>query len=307
MKKKGFLDLSFSWIFAFLVGAVIIFGAVYTINKISNVKNVENSAELGTALKNLLIPLESGVESVKSISISLPVESKIIHKCDSRKNFGKESISVEEKVKNRWTKTGIPVFFKDKYLFFPGLIQAKKFYVFSKPFEFPFKIANLMYFSNAEKKYCFVNSPGEIKAELKNLNQNNFEFDSCSVNSKKICFGTGSSCDILINLNSKEVRKNGEKMYFEGDALMYAAIFSDKKTYECEIQRLKKRAGKLLSIYQEKALNLLRVGCDSSLSSDFNQFRNGLSSLKGSENLYSLAKISKKMNSINKYSECVLW
>ncbi len=307
MKKKGFLDLSFSWIFAFLVGAIILFGAVYTINKISNVKNAENSAELGTALKNLLIPLESGVESAKSISITLPVESKIRHLCDSSGDFGEENISVEEKSKNKWTKTKVPIFFKDKYLFLPKLSKFKKFYVFSKPFEFPFKIANLIYFSNAEEKYCFVNPPREIKIELKNLNQDNFEFRDCSENSKKICFGAGSNCDVFVNLNLKEVKRNGEKVYFEGDALMYAAIFSDKQTYECEVKRLMNRTKKLLSIYQEKASNLLQIGCDSSLGENFNQFRNELSSSTGSENLYLLAETSKEINSLNKYSGCTLW
>ena len=49
--KKGFLDISFSWIFAFLIGAMILVGAVYGVNKFSSVKNIENSAELGTALR----------------------------------------------------------------------------------------------------------------------------------------------------------------------------------------------------------------------------------------------------------------
>jgi len=303
--KKGFLDISFSWIFAFLIGAMILVGAVYGVNKFSSVKNIENSAELGTALKNLLTPLETGVESTKSISITLPVESRITHKCDTFGNFGEETFSVEEKVKTQWTKSGVDISFQDKYIFLPKTLQGKTFNIFSKSFDFPFKVSNLIYFSNSETVYCFVGFSKSTKTELQNLNQPNFEFDTCPSNSTRVCLDSTMNCEIKVNTNENSVTKNGEKVYFEEDALMYAAIFSDKVTYECEVKRLMQRATELSEIYEIKSLNLLSVGCDSSLKTELISFGNTLSGLKDSGDLFLINKEAKRINNLN--FGCELW
>ena len=241
------------------------------------------------------------------MSITLPVESKIRHECNSFGTFGSDTISVKEKVKGKWTESGVRISFEDKYLFFPQEIEAKKLNIFSKTFEFPFKISNLMYFSNAEEKYCFIDLPRESERELKNLNQENLEFDDCSESSVKVCFDGGSNCDIKVSLSAKEVVKNNERFYFEGDALMYAAIFSDKQIYECQLKRLMKRVEVLSTIYEKKALNLLTVGCDSSLKTEFATFKNDISSFSGSQDLNFLYQTVKEMNRINKRSACTLW
>jgi len=303
--KRGFLDISFSWIFAFLIGAMILTGAIYGINKFSSIKNTQNSAELGVALKNLLTPLESGVETTKSITITLPVLSKINHGCDNYGNFGGETFSLQEKVKNKWTNSGVPISFKDKYIFTPEVFEGQTFNIFSKPFNFPFKVANLIYFSNSKDKYCFVGFSRGTETELKNLNQNNFEFGTCSTGAIKVCLGGNSNCDINVKTSDNSVEKNGEKVYFETDALMYAAIFSDKITYECELKRLMKRADELTDIYSSKSANLIQVGCSSSV--DFTLFRQGISNLEDSEDLVFINQAGKNMDSINKYSGCRLW
>lgn len=305
--KRGFLDISFSWIFAFIVGAIILTGAIYGVNKFSSLKDTQNSAELGTALKNLLTPLETGVESTKSIQITLPVESRITHKCDTFEKFGTETFSVEEKVKNKWTNSGVSVSFSDKYIFLPALTQGQTFNIFSKSFDFPFKISNLIYFSNAKTKYCFINFQKNTETELKNTNQDNFEFNTCSSDSIKICYGNvgNTVCDVKVDPNQNSVTKEGKTVYFEGDALMYAAIFSDQTTYECEVQRLIKRATELKDIYISKSGSLAARGCSSSV--DFSGFSADLSNYKNSEDLYTFSKDISDMNRYNIYSECRLW
>ena len=305
--KKGFLDISFSWIFAFLVGAMILVGAIYGVNKFTSVKDSQNSAELGVALKNFLTPLETGVEGTKSIKITLPVDSKIIHFCDSTDRFGKETFSVQEKRNDKWTASGVPASFNNKYVLLPRITEGKTFSVFSKTFDFPFNVANLIYFTNSKEKYCFVGFPLEVKSELKNLNQDNLEFNTCSNFSKKICFDTPSNnnCEIKIDSDQKSVEKDGEKVYYEGNALMYAAIFSDKDIYECETKRLMKRADELAKIYQEKTLSLVSKGCTSTL--DLSTFKSEVSIFQDSANLSSIEREGQSLDRLNRYSDCKLW
>lgn len=306
MNKKGFLDISFSWIFALIIGAVIIFGAISFVHRVSDIKSSQNSAEAGTSLVNLLNPLQTVLESSKSITISLPVESKINHFCSTAGNFGQDTFSIQEYLNKKWTNAGVGISTENKYIFTPSVLQSKELYVFSEPFKFPYPVANLMYFSDAQSKYCFVSAPPKIESNLKDLNQSNFEFDNCSVGSTKICFG-GQNCDINVNLDQKTVTKNGNTMYFDGDALMYGAIFSDKKTYDCEIVRLQKRTKALLSVYTDKSNNLQKIGCDSSLSADFSTFNSELSSFNDTSEIFGIFKTVNDINSINQNSGCQLW
>ena len=305
--RRGFLDISFSWIFALLIGGMILFGAIYGVSKFTSIKNTETSAELGTELINLLTPLETGLETAKAISISLPVNSRLSHTCLLSGTFGKEKISLEEKVKGKWTNSEVNISFEDKYLFFPDGLEAKKVFAFSKSFDFPFKVANAVYLFDAEKKYCFVSAPREIKTELKNTNIDVFEFDDCSGDSEIICFEKDSNCDILVDADFDKVTKGDESMYFSGDALMYGAIFSDKDNYECELNRLLKRAYEVSLIYEIKSYNLLKRGCDSSLKTEFVEYRNLIDSFDDSRSLSTMESFVKNMNLLNKNAECSLW
>src|SRR3989344_9487298 len=131
--KKGFLDISFSWVFAVIVGAIILFGAIYFVNKSANIQNSISSATTGTGLLNLLTPLETGLESGKSITITLSVNSRINHNCNSFGTFGKETIWIDEFINKKWTSQNIKIDPIDKYLFFPKVLEGKELYVFSKP------------------------------------------------------------------------------------------------------------------------------------------------------------------------------
>ena len=86
--------------------------------------------------------------------------------------------------------------------------------------------------TSAEKKYCFLNPPEEIKNEILNLNQDNLLLENCPENSVKVCFSPGNKCNVTVNYGLRYVQKNNEKMYFYNNALMYSAIFSGKKIYE---------------------------------------------------------------------------
>ena len=235
--KRGALDISFAWLFAIIVGGFILFLAVYAAIKLVGTEQTVQDAKTGKEIGILLNPLETGFESGKTNLLTMPVETRIYNKCNNQGIFGRQIIQISQKSFNQWSETNINVGFSNKYLFSGIYSEGKKFYLFSKPFEFPFKVADLIYVTPSEDKYCFVNPPEEIYEELESLKQENIFLDNCPAGIK-VCFSGESGCEVDVNYNGKYIEKNNERIYFEGDALMYAAIFSSKEIYECQLKRL---------------------------------------------------------------------
>ena len=306
--KKGAIEFSFTWIFAILAGIFILGLAVYFSVKIISIGDTNLDARVGKEIGILLNPLETCFESLKASSFTMPVETRIFNRCNTDGNFGKQLIHISQKSFNKWTDTNLDAGFSNKFIFSRNYSQGKKFYVFSKPFEFPFKVADLIYLTSTEEKYCFLNPPENIKDELESLDQENIFLENCSANSIQVCF-TGS-CDIEVDYDGKFLEKNSKKIYFETDALMYAGIFSDKEVYECQLKRLMQRVSELSKIYQEKSTLTSRVGCNSNLDSDLlllmsatqNFAKSGTSS-----QLNSLTQLIKQISDNNEATSCRMW
>lgn len=307
MNKKGFLDISFTWIFAFIIGGFIIFGAVYGLNKFTNIEQTKSSAVTGVEFSNILNSLETGSEVATSIDIDFPVESRLQLECTSTGDFGRQDIIIDEYLNNKWSNTGFSIALKNKYLFSENFMEGKKFYVFSKPFEFPYKVANMIYVTQGETNYCFMDAPRHIRNEVNDLNQPNMVTKDCEgMGAVKICFEGGVGCDIEVNYNGEFVEKDDEIFPFEGDAMMYAAIFADKATYECGVKRLIGRTKLLSDLYFDKSVSIVNK-CDSGLNSDLSAFSQGLENYKTTESLSSLIGTKDILASKNKYSRCKLW
>ena len=236
MKNKSGLQISFAWIFAIIVGGFILFLAIYSVTKIIGTERQISDTEIAKEIEVLLNPLETGFETSKTTSLVLPSESRIYTNCSDFGNFGEQTISISQKSFGDWSDVGISAKSQNKYLFSEEYVEGKRFYLFSKPFEFPFKVSDLIYLTSADEEYCFVDADESIQEELQQLNQRNL-LAQCTARSIKVCFSEKSGCDILVNVNQKFVEKNGSKVYFEGDALMYAGIFADKENYECQLKR----------------------------------------------------------------------
>ncbi|MBT3404738.1 hypothetical protein HN832_02605 [archaeon] len=307
--KKGAFEVSFAWVFAIVIGAFILFLAIFAAVKLIGLGEEESSAKTSKEIGILLNPLETGFESARSASFNMPVDTRIYGSCDLDGNFGKQLISVSQKSFNKWTETDLEVQFLNKYIFNTEFVEGRKFYVFSKPFEFPFKVGDLIYLSSSKDEYCLLDAPDEIGREIENLNQPNLVLGNCSENAIRVCFSGGVECNVEVDYVSKAVRKSSGIMYFENDALMYAAIFSDKEIYECQLQRLMKRISELATIYENKIIITSREGCDSNLAQDLAALKIMVKNVESSGNL------GKKLNAIvegiiedNKYSsECKLW
>ena len=309
--KLGALELSFGWLFAIIAGIVIIFIAIYISSKLIGSSQETISAETGKEINILLNPLETSFESTQTTSITIPTETRINNICDDTGTFGRQGIKLDQKSFGKWVSTNTMVYINNKYLFSESIIEGKRFYLFSKPFNFPFKIADLIYMTSSAKTYCFVDAPYEVISDISNLNQSNILFENCSNKTVNICFNNGN-CAVNVNLNSRTVKKDKSTVYFSGlgedtNALMYAAIFSDKANYECQVTRLLLRLKELSSLYKEKIISLQGIGCTDSLSGRLNELENLISNSTTSRNLDEIAVKAAEVEETNSGGVCMAW
>ena len=53
--KRGFLEISFSWLFGIIAGAIILALAIFAVTKIVNIGQSSTTAEAGSEIATLLI------------------------------------------------------------------------------------------------------------------------------------------------------------------------------------------------------------------------------------------------------------
>jgi hypothetical protein len=314
--KIGALEFSFTWIFAIVAGMFILFLAIYGVSKFMGISKSSQDAQGAMSIGILTNPLESSFDTAKRTLMKTSVETRIYTDCKNNTFFGKQMIQISQKTYSKWSDTGVPVDFPNKYIFSNNPIEGKSFYLFSKTFELPFKVADLIYMTSTEDKYCFKNAPSEIKEELEVLtgsnlsaNENFFtKASDCTSESINVCFSGGTNCNIKVNTISKSVEKEGKIMYYEGNALMYAAIFSNKEDYECQLDRLMDRTGQLSDIYRDKSNFVFqKIGCDSGLSINLVLLKNMAQNFGDSGTLNTIYTLAEDIDRENNYGECKLW
>ncbi len=310
MKNKGFIQISFPWLFAIIVGIFIIFLAIYGVTKLIKTEQTVIDVTTGKELGILLNPLETGFEQAKTTSLVFPADTRIYNDCELDEKFGTQIIRISQKSFNTWTETDIDVGFKNKYFFSDNIAESKDFFVFSKPFNFPFKVTDLIYLIPTKDIYCFVNSPEDIEDDLKTLGKDNLLYENCSniQDSIKVCFAEGSNCDVNVNTISQSIEKEQKKVYYEGDALMYAAIFSDPEIYECHLNRIMNRLKILAGIYDDKAVIISSSNCNTNLEADLIQLMSLADSFDNSIDLFKMTDTVKTIKDRNDdNSRCKLW
>jgi hypothetical protein len=307
--RSGAIEISFGWLFAIVAGIVIIFFAIYLSTKLIGTEQTTKSAETGKEIGILLNPLETSFESAQTTSITIPAETRINNKCELTGTFGRQLIQLDQKSFNKWTKTDVDVSFYNKYIFSEEEIEGKKFYIFSKPFYFPFKVADLIYMTSSAKRYCFIESPNDIQEELSNLHQANILTENCSDSDIKVCFNNGD-CNISVDYSSGSITKNNEVVSFDvGDtALMYAGIFSDKAVYECQLRRLMLRVKELSNLYINKETIGGGGRCgESNLVGELGQLSELAGGLTSSEEISIIKTSADGISEKNGGRRCKLW
>ncbi|MEM4230646.1 MAG: hypothetical protein QXF25_02120 [Candidatus Pacearchaeota archaeon] len=317
MEKKKGLEMSFSWIFAIMAGAVILFLAIYSASKFIKTSKYEATTVTAKELSIIFEPLETGIASFKGTKAVLNEETRIFNSCYDSGIFGEQRFSLATKKGKQWSKPGGEIIINNKYVFSNSSIEGKKIFIFGVPFNFPFKVADMIILTT--KSYCFVNAPGNIVEDLENLGLENIklEEENCTKEDIRVCFsgGFGSSgkCDMTVygtcnfdcesDFDEGYVTKKNKNLYFYKN-LIYAAIFSDYEVYECNVKRLMKKALQLALLYQDEA-NLVSAKCETIPSGELASFSQQLSNLKSSQDIIALSNFVKRLE--NQAVVCELW
>ena len=183
------------------------------------------------------------------------------------------------------------------------------FPVFSKPFEMPFKIADLIFLWGDKKNYCFVGESSKIAEEINAVKPKNLIIENstqrCNPKTDNIvCFnspGSVKSSDCYANVDEvgKKVTKKGQTVYYEG-SLLYGAIFADSQIYECQVKRLMKRASELSLLFLAKNTytSPKNGGCGSALQPLLSNYANS-TIIKDSSELREIAVFSERLMEAN--------
>ena len=310
--NKKAISLAFNWIFAIIAGGTILFLAIFAAGKVIRTSEQTVYTESAASLISLFDPLETGLASGKAYEIGFKKKSKIFFKCQEylNKPFGKQTISFSEQTFGEtYGEQGKEVSIKDKYIFSKDVVEGKVIYVFSKPFFLPFKINDLTIVTSDNDKYCFYDSPEEIKESLESLNLKNIIFvnNTLKCEGVNVCFKETRKCDIIVYEDQNYVlnRNYRKRVYYVGD-LVYGAIFSSPEIYECDVKRIKSKFDELTKVYLDKIKVIEREGCQSNLGQKLNSV---LGPLNDSRELIGLYNNVQEIDSINKLekSGCQLY
>ncbi len=315
--KNGAIEMSFSWLFATIVGAVILFLALYMATQLGGNAEYQQQTESGKKLTILIDPLETGAASTSGDIIRFVSESRITFRCylpTIDNAFGKETLAVSEKNRGEWNEDGGEIAMRNKFIFAENGVIGKKIYLFSKPFFMGFKVADLII--TTADSYCFVNTPQEIEDELKEItsfDKMNFsaQVEDCPKTYTTVCFG-GQNYDCNLSASSDDeyetgiVYKNDERLAFAG-SLLYGAIFSSPEIYECNVNRLAVKTGELAAVYREKASLVAIKDCNTAIESELDTLALLSVTLEASTQLPVLYSFAQEMDKKNKGAECELY
>lgn len=252
----------YSWIFSLIIGAIIIFLALFSAGKYTETSGLKEQAELVREFDILLNPFAS-IGSIATMtlskSIKMPDDVQMRFTCNA--NFNYDEINLRTKRRgdwDDWLENGFKV--RDKYIFSEDL-EGREFWLFAKPFEMPWRVDDLIYIT--DNSYCFEDAPENIKREIQALKADviSLKEDGCIPGSIEVCFGI-RSCEINVNYQLETVKKDGKTLLFSDDALMYGAIFSNAELYECNFNRLIQRIKTQIDINLEKAKIMEGKGCN---------------------------------------------
>jgi len=292
--KTNAQAMSFTWIFALIIGGAILFMAIFFSGKLFETSSYQTEAELARSLDILINPLSS--QASISNMISMPEKVQVNFSCDKNADSDKISLQIAK------GKEPFTYVINNKYIFADDF-NSKDFWVFSKPFEPAWRVDSLSYLIS--KNYCFVNAPEGIKNEMIAFNSSFIQVISdrtaCKAGSVNVCFS--GACDINVDYDAKTVRIKSLTLSFIDDATMYGAIFGSKN-YNCNLERLLNRMDFQADVLLQKADIIAARGC-----SDVSSLKQEIAGLKAAINSRDYNQIiaySQKVNDMNKIS-CSLY
>ncbi len=316
--KKAVFDMPFSWLFAIIVGSVILFLAIFAASRFIDVAKIQRSGEVAKSLTILIDPAETGIASAVGDVIHLGEETRIEIKCrepDSVLAFGKQTIAVTEssRFKEEWAQVGPAVSIYNKFIFSNQIEQGEDLYLFSKPAYIGYKIGDITIVSAED--YCFVAPPNFIREELEGLSLKNINISNnlelCKKEDIKVCFGIYSDeCNISIQGNEDysagTINKQGKDINYVGN-LIYAGIFSDPDSYECNLKRIVSKTAELAKVYKEKIEIVKIKDCNSIIGLYLDSIISKADNYKTSFQISEIYDIATSMDSENEKAECKIY
>jgi hypothetical protein len=316
---KKAIAMPFEWIFAMIIGGIILFIAIYAVVHLMTTGQQQDNTKAAAELEGYLSPYETGLGSGISDEIHFSAQSKFIfEKCEANSNkpFGMQTFAFTEKMFGKYGKESNKINIYSKYIFTNESVEGKDFYVVSVPYSMSYKISDLILIYSG--KYCFYNAPSEIvdfsdSLQLKNVNFSNSDNPNCT--GTRVCFNSNSGkCDIRVSGECQgdcdseydygtvqKYDKNGKLMstvYYSGN-LLYGAIFSSEHIYECNVIRLMNKFNELGKVYIDKIKIIETKGCSSNVALKLNtamETTNGIQSSQGLLDLYSQIKDIQNIN-----------
>jgi hypothetical protein len=302
-------QFNFVWMFALIAGGAILFLAIYGALKVGEGEGYEEHTAIAKSLSFLIDPLQAGFSEGNFGTINFKEETRINNFCfEDDLGSNKISVSTRSKIGNEWKIPGVETRIHNKYIFSSEKDSGKIYYVFSKPFDFPYKVSDLIFITS--KEYCFINAPDDVLGDVSIVQNINTSEGCVNEGFVNVCFGSGGDeCDMVVYVNpdsnSGTVSKAGAELtYFGG--LLYAAIYSDKTIYECNVKRLLYRTGKIAENLALKADLMSAKNCNTNLRGDVLIWRDKTINAT-MDKLLSLYLDSGPLEMKNKGEVCGLW
>lgn len=308
-------QFDFVWIFAVVVGAAILFLAIYGALKAGEGAEFATDSQTAKSISILTDPLQAGFAEGSFGRISFGSETRITTLCSSE-GFGSNELSVSTRssIDGSWNIQGAKTRIANKYIFSDEQSSGEEYYVFSKPFYFPFKVSDLLFFTSQD--YCFFDAPDYVALEVEGLNIPNIHVDNCTEESAiTVCFRPGGNCDVIVTptcgagcesaYEEGIVEKEGSSVKYIGN-LLYAAIFSEKPIYECNVDRLLYRSERISENFINKIDLMSARGCNSNLKDDLFVFEASLKNAS-SQDLIFLNSVARDLERKNNQELCGVW
>jgi hypothetical protein len=308
--KRG--QFNFVWIFAILAGGTILVLAIWGAVQTGDVLRYRADTEAAMSVSILIDPLQAGFAEGSFGTIMFQRETRINNICLSGGGFGKNTISLESRsgIGEEWNLAGGANSVHNKYIFSKEKTEGLDFYVFSKPFEFPYEVSDLVFLMS--EGYCFLNAPEFVEDEILGLGMKNIVLGNCSALDEKVCFDgpqVGYQCDSYVyggpNYDQGVVSKPSGDLPYVG-SLMWGAIFSESIVYDCNVERLMFRTGSIAKILSEKTDLMDARDCGTNLKGDLLTW-SAMTQKATSDELASLNVYAKNLDRKNNREICGIW
>jgi len=323
--KSGF-EMPFSWVFAIIVGSIILFLAIYGTSRYIGVAREEQYTKTAAEIRNYLNPIVTGIAtSASPPPIRFTQETRTYFDCREISSqspiFGRQTIAFSEKsrIGGDWGEPGGRISVYNKYIFADEVEEGKILYFGVMGFYMGFKVDDLVFVSSED--YCFVTPPNEVKKKVQGIFQNvniSNTVGDCEEDSVKVCFDfVDNRCNMTVfgtcNLEDCEtkydtgyINKGFDSNSFVGN-LMYAAIFSSSDIYECNVKRLGMKMSELSYLYKEKIDLVQTRGCMSDIGANLDVIAQRSSNMQSSLDLERIYQEVVAMDEKNEDAVCPIY